>query len=495
MPAGPEPQAKPAEPLQRRAAGWHELLRPGAATDAGRSGRRRDELEFLPAALEIVETPASPAGRVLALTICSFFVVALAWACWSQVDVIAAATGRIIPSNRTKTIQPLEIGVVRAIHVAEGQAVRAGDLLIELDPTTSAAERERLSGELTAVLVEVARLTAAAEGKESAFVPPARAGGALVTLHRRLLAGMLAEQRARLIGLGQQLAQKAADRAAIAATIAKLEATVPLLAERAAARKTLAEHQTGSRMAWLELQQDLSEMGGELAVQRSRLAEAEAAIAGAVAARGQAEAEFQRSVLGDLAHARDKAASIGQELIKAEQRAGLHRLASPVDGTIQQLQVTTVGGVVTPAQPLMSIVPKDSRIEVEATLQNKDIGFVEPGQPVEIKIDTFNFTRYGLIHGTVTSVSHDAIQRDRPGDARTSQNPAAGGPVPSGAGQDLVFTARIALDQTEMMIEGKPVSLAPGMAVTAEIRTGSRRIVEYLLSPILKYRHEVLRER
>jgi hemolysin D len=159
--------------------------------------------------------------------------------------------------------------------------------------------------------------------------------------------------------------------------------------------------------------------------------------------------------------------------------------------------VHTVGGVVTPAQPLMSLVPAGARLEIEAMLPNKDIGFVEPGQDAEIKIDTFNFTKYGLIRGTVIHVSRDAISRDRQQDKDGKSDGKAPAAAASGSGgQELVYAARVSLERTSMPIENsKTVDLGPGMAVTVEIKTGSRRLIEYILSPVLRYRHESLRER
>jgi hemolysin D len=182
-------------------------------------------------------------------------------------------------------------------------------------------------------------------------------------------------------------------------------------------------------------------------------------------------------------------------VIKAERKAKLQILTAPIEGIVQQLAVHTIGGVVTPAQPLATVVPSDSELEIEAMVSNRDIGFVFAGQDAEIKVDAFNFTRYGLIHGRVLSVSRDAIARDR-----REEPPRA---APSGAqssasepnGQELAYAARIVLDRTQMEIEGGPVQLLSGMAVTAEIKTGSRRIISYLLSPLVRYRQEVLRER
>jgi len=161
---------------------------------------------------------------------------------------------------------------------------------------------------------------------------------------------------------------------------------------------------------------------------------------------------------------------------------------------VQQLAVHTVGGVVTPAQALAVVVPSESQLEIEAMLSNRDIGFVHPGQKAEIKIDTFNFTRYGLLHGDVLTVSTDAITRDRQGGSndRTSGT-AQGSSEPKG--QELEYAARVSLDRTHMQVEDKLVKLGPGMAVTVEIKTGARRIISYLLSPLARYKQESLRER
>jgi hemolysin D len=161
---------------------------------------------------------------------------------------------------------------------------------------------------------------------------------------------------------------------------------------------------------------------------------------------------------------------------------------------VQQLAVHTVGGVVTPAQQLLVVVPSDSRLEIEATVSNRDIGFVHAGQDAEIKVDTFNFTRYGLLHGRVLGVSRDAIVRDKPQD-RADRQAGAANETSEPKGQDLSYSARISLDKAAMLIDEAVVDLAPGMAVTVEIKTGSRRILDYLLSPLLRYRQEVLHER
>jgi membrane fusion protein, hemolysin D len=234
----------------------------------------------------------------------------------------------------------------------------------------------------------------------------------------------------------------------------------------------------------------------ELSVQKSHLQEAEAAVAAIRETRSQAVAEYRRTLSDQLAKSEQKANGLAHDLIKAEQRTKLQQLTAPVDGVVQQLAIHTVGGVVTPAQSLLVVVPSDSRLEIEAMVSNRDIGFVHAGQEAEIKIDTFNFTRYGLLHGRVLGVSQDAIIRDRQPD-RSSGDRGLGTPNDSSEpkGQELSYSASISLDRTKMQIDDRLVDLSPGMAVTVEIKTGSRMILSYLLSPLLRYRQETLRER
>ncbi len=460
--------------------------------------RRSEELAFLPAALEIVETPPSPTGRTIAATIILLFCAALVWSWWGTIDIVASATGKIVPSGRTKVIQPFETGVVRSIRVQDGQVVKAGDVLIELDPTVNAAERDHLHNDLLAEQLNIARLHAALAGGNDPmadFMPPIDADPTLITTQRALLLNQVAEHQAKIAALVRQQAQKEAEQGTTAATIEKLEALIPVIQPRVDMRKTLMDKDLGSKLVYFETLQLLVEQQKELRVQKSRLREAEAAVAAIRETRRQAEAEYRHTLSDELAKTEQKVSGLTQELIKAEQKTRLQRLAAPVDGMVQQLAIHTVGGVVTPAQALLVVVPSDSRLEIEAMVSNRDIGFVRPGQEAEIKIDTFNFTRYGLLQGQVLSVSQDAIIRDRQRDRPEDRGQGAANETSEPKGQELNYSARISLDRTQMQIDEQMVNLSPGMAVTVEIKTGSRTILSYLLSPLLRYRHEILRER
>jgi hemolysin D len=445
------------------------------ATAPQQPKRSRDELAFLPAALEISETPASPLHRATALLLATLLVVALAWSWVGKVDVVAVAHGKIVPRGQVKVIQPLEIGTVRAIHVQNGQRVRRGDVLVELDPTSTAADRERLTRELAAARLETARLEAAATGRSEpgAFRPPTGLGTALVGQHQALLRAQLGEYEAKLASIDSEIVRRQAEHAATQAMVAKLEQTLPLVRDRADSHRKLAEKGFVARLAAVEFQQQLIEQEQELVAQRHRLAEVAAARDALRQQRGQVASEFRRGVLGQLTEAETRAASLTQELVKAEQRHRSQRLTAPTDGVVQQLAIHTVGGVVAPAQPLMVVVPSDAALEIEARVLNRDVGFVRVGQEVEIKLETFLFTRYGTIPGEVVDVSRDAIQDDKLG---------------------LVYATRVAMSRPAMNVDGK-ANLGPGMAVTVEIKTEQRRVLEYLLSPLLRYRQESLRER
>ncbi|MGT2440865.1 HlyD family type I secretion periplasmic adaptor subunit [Bradyrhizobium betae] len=463
--------------------------------------RQRDAREFLPAALEILETPASPVGRAVGVTIILFFALAIGWAIFGHVDIIATATGKVVPTGRTKTIQPLETGIVSAIHVHDGDRVSAGQVLVELDRTVTQAERKRVGQDLVASLLDVARLSALRHSFANLAAPhdieePTGASEVEIARARSAMLAQAAEQQAKLASVVQQIDQKRAEAQSITAAIAKIDATLPFLEETLTIRKKAMDIQYGNRIAWIDAQTRLIDQQNERIVQERKLVEIEAARRALEQQLAQTKSGFERQVLSDLSDAQKKADEFRQDTVKAQRKTDEQLLRAPIDGTVQQLAIHTVGGVVSPAQQLMMIVPRGSSIEVEAMISNRDIGFVENGQDAEIKIDTFNFTRYGLLHGKVISVSRDAIIKDKPpGGPGTPKQGGALSESSEPAGQELLYAARVSLDDTKMQVEDKMVNLAPGMAVTVEIKTGRRRIIEYVMSPLLRYRQESLRER
>lgn len=437
----------------------------------------RRSLEFLPAALEIQDAPPSPIGRAILWTIMALITVFVMWASVGRIDIVATAQGKIIPSGYSKVIQPYETGVVASIRVQDGQVVKQGDVLIELDPTQNQADHDRAANEYRAARVEAARLQALIAGVPSFMAPP-DSDPQYVQLHQQLLRDQLAEYRARVDAAQHIITQRKAAIDATLENIRRLQATVPMETERAGAFKRLMERDAVTKLDYLQAEGQRIDKLQELAGQEHKLRQDQAALAEAEKNRWAMVSEFKQTKQAELSTIETKAASLSQEVTKAGQKAELQRLVSPIDGVVQQLAVHTVGGVVTPAQPLLIVVPQDHPVEVEALLENKDVGFVKEGQSAEIKIETFPFTLYGTIPGTVLTVSDDAvlIDKDKPTDG-------------------LVFATRVSLARGAISVEGNLVHLSPGMAVTLEIKTGRRRVIEFLLSPLLKSLQESLRER
>lgn len=383
-----------------------------------------------------------------------------------------------MPNERTKTIQAMETATVKAIHVTDGQQVKAGDVLIDLDATTAQADQERVQSDLGVARLQVARgqalLAALDSGRSLKLARPNGVDDAKFAEAQRLLAGQMAEFSAKQSRIEAETAKREAELRSTQELVRKLEQTVPIANQRAQDFKNLVDQNFVSKHGYLEREQARIEQEGDLANLRSRLKEMEAALRETRGQRAALIAETRRASLDSITDGQQKMAALEQDLRKADVRGKLMQLRSPVDGTVQQLVVHTVGGVVTPAQPLMLIVPGDKPLEIEAFLDNKDIGFVRPNQDAEVKIETFQYTKYGTIHAKVTSVSHDAINDEKRG---------------------LVYSTRVTMDKAHIHVDGTPVALSPGMAVSVEIKTGKRRVIEYFLSPLIQRTSESLRER
>ncbi len=436
------------------------------------------EAAFLPAALELQETPVSPAPRIVAWLLMAFAVIALLWASFGHIDVVAVAQGKIVPNAGSKLIQPIETATIKAIHVIDGQAVKAGQVLVELDATMARADSTRTANDLTTARLQAARaralLAALTSGRAPRIESPADVGVERVAQEQRILDGQYGEYQARAQRIDAEIAKREAERRSTLEIVRKLEQTAPIARQRAEDFKGLVEKNFISKHGYLEKEQVRIEQEADLQTQKSRIKELAAAIAEAQGQRQALTAETRRAALDTLNDAEQKATAFGQELVKSDTRGKLMTLTAPVDGSVQQLAVRTVGGVVTPAQALMVIVPKDDALEVEAFLENKDIGFVDAGQEAEVKIETFPFTRYGTIPARLTHVSHDAINDEKRG---------------------LIYSTRAKLARATVQVEDKTVNLTAGMAVSLEVKTGKRRVIEYFLRPLLQRGSESLRER
>lgn len=425
-----------------------------------------EEADFSPPALALTERPVSPTARTTAALLIGVVAVTLAWAALGRVNIVANAVGQVIPSTRTQTIAAVETAVVRAIDVKEGQSVKAGQVLLTLDARPFRADYLKAMAEEQAADLTMARssaLVAAISTRRPPRLPrSARISTELVRQAQRHLAAQYLAFTSRLAELGS-----AVDRYTQALPVARER-------ERIYARLLLT-HDV-SRDAWLARHQDTLDLEGRLS--------------DAAAAREAFIAQTRREAYDTFTAAAQNAAIARQEAARAASQVTWFTLRSPVSGTVQQLAVHTVGGAVPATQPLMRIVPVEQQMEVQVYLQNKDVGFVRVGQQAKVKVAAFDYTRYGTIPGQVVSVSRDVVE----GSASPQANTAAArtsGPEDSASR----YLVRVALQRSTMTVDGRKVRLLPGMAVTAEIKTGRRRVISYFLSPLLREGTGSLHER
>ncbi|MEN2470071.1 HlyD family type I secretion periplasmic adaptor subunit [Burkholderia sp. GS2Y] len=461
--------------LSRYAVVFREAWRGRAENDP--KPRLAHERAFLPAHLELVETPVHPLPMWTMRIVVALAVLVMLIALIGKLDIVAVASGKLIPKQQVKTIQPALTGVVRRILVSDGRRVQAGQLLMELDTTQAAADADK---------ARQSRLDAALTGERSRALLNAQSQGKLPMLAKvddasdeqrleaqHLAEGIYFEYRDKLSSAQAELTKRDAELGTTRQQIAKLEATAPLARRQANDYASLVNEKYVARTDYLDKEQTALTQEHELAAQRSRAQELAAGITQQRAEIAGITSEYRRQQLDALDKANQQLAQSRDDETKADTRQKLLSLTAPVAGTVQQLKIHTLGGVATAASPVMDIVPDDT-LEVEANIENKDIGFVKVGQSVIVKIDAFPYTRYGFLHGTVETVSNDAVP-DRK--------------------RELTFPVRIRLSTNRIRANDTWINLTPGMSASAEIKTGKRSVAHYFLDPVIQTGQESLRER
>ena len=418
---------------------------------------REHEAAFLPAALSLQASPVSPTARRTAVLLIVMVAILLLWSIFGRVDIVANAHGKIIPSARVKTIAAIEVAKVNAVHVHEGQSVKPGQILVELDTSASDAERDKARGDHRSAVLSIARARALIDALDHdtkprfPVLPELHASGVDIDERQWKL-----EQE----HLSSQYGEYSARRRRIESALSHLKESLALATQRANDYLELLQEHDVARHAWLEKEQLRAELERELddaERQREDLIE-----------------ETRRTAYDQLNEGSKLAASTEQDALRAAAHSKMLVLTAPVAGTVQQLNVHTVGGVVPAAQPLMELVPDGDLLEVEATLENRDVGFVRQGFPAEVKIGAFDYTKYGTVPAIVTHVSRDAVKNEK---------------------DELTYKVKVTLQRTLIDIDGRQVKLQPGMIVDVGIKTGKRRLIEYVLSPLLHQKHEALHER
>lgn len=433
---------------------------------------RRQELAFLPAALELQATPPSPIGRALLWSLLLLLAAVLGWSVWARIDIVATATGRVIPSGRVKLVQPFEPGVVAAIHVRDGDRVEQGTLLVELDPTEPGAQLRQIEDELAATGEQLERLVQLRRFIEHGDRDMQDSSG-LGDAQAALLAHERDEHRARLARFAGERRQREAELETVTARLTGLRDVLTLVTRRSTAHEQLAAVGHVATEAWLKVEQERRGMAAELAALEGSQRSLATALVTLDRTRDAYLAERLREVTDAQVVAGRQLATLTQERARARARLARHRLTAPVSGRVQQLAVHTLGGVVTPAQELLRIVPDDGQLEIEARVLNRDSAEVHAGMPAVVKIDAYPFTRHGTLAAEIVALSADALADQALG---------------------LVYLARVRLADLAANVQPN-LHLEPGMAVTVEIRTGERRVIELLLNPLVRAMKEAGRER
>ncbi|MBN1956652.1 MAG: HlyD family type I secretion periplasmic adaptor subunit [Desulfuromonadales bacterium] len=425
-----------------------------------------DRHEFKPLLVEIEERPLNPLGRAVFWIVIMALLFACLWMIFGQVDVVVTARGKVIPSGEIKRIQPLNSGVVRSILVEAGDYVTKGQVLLEIDPSDVDPELASLRADLKQVELEVVRIDALLQNREFHVdtdffdVDVLRVQQEIYSAEQKRLQQKVQAKQEVLLQLDEQLAveQQVAGQS---------EYMTTLLTDRLTRLEQVRD--IISRDEYETTQSELQRYRTELESSRHHSAELRARKLQTFQEIAFIREDERNRLLTDLAEKKQRQLYLQAQIEQTEFRSSRQQITAPVDGHVSRLLFHTIGGVVTPAEDLAYIVPAESPLLVKALLLNKDAGFVARGMDASIKIDTFNFQKYGTIEGKVLQVSRDSMEDEHLG---------------------LVYEIYIDPGKNTLLVDGVDTPIVPGMSVTAEVKVGKRRIIEFFLYPVIKYLDE-----
>ena len=433
-----------------------------------------EDKEFLPPAVEILETPPSPMGRMLVWAVLGLFVLVLLWSFIGEIDEVVVARGKVIPVGYTKVLQSEDKGIVKRILVQEGQKVKKGELLMELDRTMSESDLNALKKEISYYDINIRRILA--ELSDKPFMAETGTGFDPRDMAQQmsLYQSRQSEKRAKMEFYDAQIRQKEDSVRVAESSLEKYRQLLSIAREREQNLQEIVEQGAISKYTYWEYKGKRIELEQNVSMNISQLSGARADASAARQQKAQYLAEWNRQLQEELINCRKQYNTLKESERKAELKNKLIEIKSPVDGAVHKLDIHTVGAVVQEAQGLMQVVPEGTPMEVEAWMENKDIGFVNPGMPVEIKIDTFNFQKFGTLKGKVREISPDTIEdKDR-------------GPL---------YRVMVSMDEEKLHMDNRDLQVYPGMSVSAEIKTRKKRIIDFFLEPFQTYKNEALRER
>lgn len=435
--------------------------------------------DFLPDAQAIAAREHSPLARVLLLVITFFTVLVLLWAGLATVDQVATAQGRVRPDSRVKIINHPDGGRVSRIFVTEGQRVKAGDPLVEFDAEVLNDEVEQLREEWATFAAQAARLEAESINAGQITFPAEIEGvdRAMLDNQRDLFASRRQGFEALKRAAGENITRFEREAEALRDRIASLQETVTVRRDQEGITKTLLDKGYYSRLRYLQVKNELVEVEGQLASRREELAAKEAQLAEAKKRREQVEEEYYSDVLERLVQSRQQRDSLRRELTQSEIRKVRLIVRAPVDGIVQNVNVTSVGQAVDKNDPMMNVIPTGDTLVIEARVSNKDIGFIELGQDAEIRVSTYDFVKFGTLKGKVTQIAADATED------------------PASNGNSYNYVVLIKTDRTHLGPTPQDQPVVPGMQVTADFKIGERTILSFLTDRVTSTAQTAFRER
>ena len=428
----------------------------------------KDKHEFTPLLVEIEERPTSPLGRSLLYTILAFITIGLLWLFLAKIDVVVSARGKVVPDGEIKTLQPVETGVISSILIHEGQHVTKGQLLMEIDPSVTESDLESKQQNLALLQLETDRLNALINDRPFIPNPACKESAAISAQQLMYLSTKSAYDQQRHV-IEQQLHQNDEAIQAAKSDKSRLKQLLASAREREARLKEVLD--IIARRDYDDAQNQRIEYQEQLAMKEHVIAQSNAKTNELRQQLRLITQEYRNKLLTELTQKSKEATSLSTEVESIAFRHAKQQITAPVDGYIGKLLVHTVGGVVTPAEKLVTLIPKDVPLIIKATVQNQDIGFITKSMDVAVKIDTFDFQKYGLINGTVKHIADDAIEDEKLGP---------------------VYEIAITPTNTSLTVEGKILPITAGMSVTAELKVGKRRVIEFFIYPMIKYLDEGL---
>ena len=434
--------------------------------------------DFTPGLLAIQQSPPPKLPRVVFFVVATLFATLLAWSVLGRLDIVAVAEGRLVPESYTKIVQPAEAGLVKEVLVSEGQSVEQGQVLIRLDPTLAGADDLSLGSELASRRLALRRIDAELRGTR--LLPrPGDDPGLLAQVQLQALT----HRQAYLDALAQEHASRERalhDLRAAQETLAKLRSTSVLVQQSADAHRRLAAEGFYSPLSSNEKEREAIEQAQDLKAQVAGVQGLQSTLAAQDKKIAALSSNFRNQLQTERTEVMGQLAKLEQDSRKLKFKAGLLELRAPQAGIVKDIATTTVGAVVQPGMILLTLVPRDEPLVAEVQIRNDDVGFVQVGQPVKLKIAAYPFQKHGLLEGLVKTVAADA----QSGDSVTHQGSPQG------------YKAVVALGSQALLSEGvTPLRLESGMQVAAEIQQGQRTVLEYLLSPVQRVTQEAGRER